>query len=240
MNIEFEFPINNKNSKGKIINYNKAKISLPDYLLQHLLTNRQNNEEEINQMKNNNFNNNNNNINFNNNNINKKNYNSYSNISTKNLIKNYNLPIKRFLSPLNKYNDEFIKLRNENKKLKNENERLKKIILNFQQEKNYSTLDEKKNNYDNHLTNLILTMSYEKQNDFEDNFILNRNSNLNLIDDIKIKNIKNNFKKFNKQKNILDNLLKRTKKLLQNYNNILINNNNNNINYNNNNNNIIK
>ena len=225
MNIEFEFPINNKNSKGKIINYNKAKISLPDYLLQHLLTNRQNNEEEINQIKNNNFNNN--NINFNNNN----------NINIKFNKRKKRLNNKRFLSPLNKYNDEFIKLRNENKKLKNENERLKKIILNFQQEKNYSTLDEKKNNYDNHLTNLILTMSYEKQNDFEDNFILNRNSNLNLIDDIKIKNIKNNFKKFNKQKNILDNLLKRTKKLLQNYNNILLNNNNNNnnVNYNNNN-----
>ena len=69
-------------------------------------------------------------------------------------------------------------------------------------------------------------MSYEKQNDFEDNLILNSNSNVNLIDDLKIKNIKNNFKKFNKQKNILDNLFKRTKKLLHNY-NILLNNNNN-------------
>ena len=43
MNIEFELPLNNKRGK----NIYSSKIVVPDYIIDHLLTNRQKNKSKL-------------------------------------------------------------------------------------------------------------------------------------------------------------------------------------------------
>ena len=202
MNIEFEIPLNNKNIKGKNICIPTSKIVVPDYLIDHLLTNRQKKKSKLNKSK----------IKI------QKHSSNISNISNK-LIQSTQPPKKRFLSPqMNNYDK--IELIKENKRLKEENQKLKETIKKL---KNAYSSDSNLNflNINNEisrekLANLILTMSYEKQSDeMINNFSVN-NSNIKFLDNeiIDDNKEKDNMKELNK-------IYEKTKNLFQKYQNEL-------------------
>jgi hypothetical protein len=202
MNIEFELPLNNKNIKGKNICIPTSKIVVPDYLIDHLLTNRQKKKSKLNKSK----------IKI------QKHSSNISNISNK-LIQSTQPPKKRFLSPqMNNYDK--IELIKENKRLKEENQKLKETIKKL---KNAYSSDSNLNflNINNEisrekLANLILTMSYEKQSEeMINNFSVN-NSNIKFLDNeiIDDNKEKDNMKELNK-------IYEKTKNLFQKYQNAL-------------------
>ena len=202
MNIEFEIPLNNKNIKGKNICIPTSKIVVPDYLIDHLLTNRQKKKSKLNKSK----------IKI------QKHSSNISNISNK-LIQSTQPPKKRFLSPqMNNYDK--IELIKENKRLKEENQKLKETIKKL---KNAYSSDSNLNflNINNEisrekLANLILTMSYEKQSEeMINNFSVN-NSNIKFLDNeiIDDNKEKDNMKELNK-------IYEKTKNLFQKYHNVL-------------------
>ena len=93
----------------------------------------------------------------------------------------------------------------ENKKLKKENEELKKTII-LLQKRDKNTIQKEQ------LTNLILSLSYEKQNDDLNasyKYPCQDNNNINLIDD-------NDTEKTNSQIEI-EKVIKRTKTILNKY-----------------------
>ena len=205
MNIEFEIPINNKNLKDKNLYLPSQKIVIPDYLIDHLLTNRKKKKNILNKSSK----------------IKNQKYSSnISNISNKIIHGSQQFPKKRFLSPqINNYEkNELIK---ENKRLKKENEKLKETIKKL---KNINSSDSNLNfsNINNEiskekLANLILTMSYEKQSDEMINNFWDNNSNIKLLDKEVIDDLKN--KKYNKE---LNKIYEKTKYLFQKYQNALL------------------
>jgi hypothetical protein len=202
MNIEFELPLNNKNIKGKNICIPTSKIVVPDYLIDHLLTNRQKKKSKLNKSK----------IKI------QKHSSNISNISNK-LIQSTQPPKKRFLSPqMNNYDK--IELIKENKRLKEENQKLKETIKKL---KNAYSSDSNLNfsNINNEisrekLANLILTMSYEKQSDEMFNNFSRNSSNIKLFDNELIEENKEKFKMKE-----LNKIYEKTKKLFQQYQNEL-------------------
>ena len=201
MNIEFELPLNNKNLRGK--NIYSSKIVIPDYLIDHLLTNRQNNKSKLNKSAK---------IKI------QKNLTHISNISNKIIKSSQQLPKKRFLSPqMNNYDK--IELIKENKKLREENQKLKETIKNLKNNVNSFDSNYNFSNFTNDinrekLTNLILTMSYEKQSDEMFNNFSTNNSNIKLFDN---ELIEENKQKFNMKE--LKKIYEKTKNLFQKYQN---------------------
>ena len=199
MKIEFELPLNNKNLKGK--NIYSSKIVIPDYLIDHLLTNRQKKKSKLNKSK----------IKI------QKHSSNISNISNK-LIQSTQPPKKRFLSPqMNNYDK--IELIKENKKLREENQKLKETIKNLKNNVNSFDSNYNFSNFTNDinrekLTNLILTMSYEKQSDEMFNNFSRNNSNIKLFDN---ELIEENKQKFNMKE--LNKIYEKTKNLFQKYQN---------------------
>ena len=201
MNIEFELPLNNKRGK----NIYSSKIVVPDYIIDHLLTNRQNNKSKLNKSAK---------IKI------QKNLTNISNISNKIIKSIQQLPKKRFLSPqMNNY--EKIELIKENKKLREENQKLKETIKNLKNNVNSFDSNYNFSNFTNDinrekLTNLILTMSYEKQSDEMFNNFSRNNSNIKLFDN---ELIEENKQKFNMKE--LNKIYEKTKNLFQKYQNEL-------------------
>ena len=201
MNIEFELPLNNKRGK----NIYSSKIVVPDYLIDHLLTNRQKNKSKLNK---------NSKIKI------QKNSTNIFNISNKNNQSSQQLPKERFLSPqIDNYDK--IKLIKENKRLKEENQKLKETIKNLKNNINSSDSNLNYSNFNNEinrekLANLILTMSYEKQSDEMFNNFSRNNSNIKLFDN---ELIEENKQKFNMKE--LNKIYEKTKKLFQQYQNEL-------------------
>ena len=201
MNIEFELPLNNKRGK----NIYSSKIVVPDYLIDHLLTNRQNNKSKLNKSAK---------IKI------QKNLTNISNISNKIIKSSQQLPKKRFLSPqMNNYDK--IELIKENKKLREENQKLKETIKNLKNNVNSFDSNYNFSNFTNDinrekLTNLILTMSYEKQSDEMFNNFSRNNSNIKLFDN---ELIEENKQKFNMKE--LNKIYEKTKNLFQKYQNEL-------------------
>ena len=179
MNIEFELPLNNKRGK----NIYSSKIVVPDYLIDHLLTNRQKNKSKLNK---------NSKIKI------QKNSTNIFNISNKNNQSSQQLPKERFLSPqIDNYDK--IKLIKENKRLKEENQKLKETIKNLKNNINSSDSNLNYSNFNNEinrekLANLILTMSYEKQSDEMFNNFSRNSSNIKLFDNELIEENKEKFK----------------------------------------------
>ncbi len=201
MNIEFELPLNNKRGK----NIYSSKIVVPDYLIAHLLTNRQKNKSKLNK---------NSKIKI------QKNSTNIFNISNNNNQSSQQLPKERFLSPqIDNYDK--IKLIKENKRLKEENQKLKETIKNLKNNINSSDSNLNYSNFNNEinrekLANLILTMSYEKQSDEMFNNFSRNNSNIKLFDNELIEDNKEKFKMKE-----LNKIYEKTKKLFQQYQNEL-------------------
>ena len=199
MNIEFELPLNNKRGK----NIYSSKIVVPDYIIDHLLTNRQNNKSKLNKSAK---------IKI------QKNLTNISNISNKIIKSSQQLPKKRFLSPqMNNYDK--IELIKENKKLREENQKLKETIKNLKNNVNSFDSNYNFSNFTNDinrekLTNLILTMSYEKQSDEMFNNFSRNSSNIKLFDN---ELIEENKQKFNMKE--LNKIYEKTKNLFQKYQN---------------------
>ena len=201
MNIEFELPLNNKRGK----NIYSSKIVVPDYIIDHLLTNRQKNKSKLNK---------NSKIKI------QKNSTNIFNISNKNNQSSQQLPKERFLSPqIDNYDK--IKLIKENKRLKEENQKLKETIKNLKNNINSSDSNLNYSNFNNEinrekLANLILTMSYEKQSDEMFNNLSRNSSNIKLFDNELIEENKEKFKMKE-----LNKIYEKTKKLFQQYQNEL-------------------
>ena len=201
MNIEFELPLNNKRGK----NIYSSKIVVPDYLIDHLLTNRQKNKSKLNK---------NSKIKI------QKNSTNIFNISNKNNQSSQQLPKERFLSPqIDNYDK--IKLIKENKRLKEENQKLKETIKTLKNNINSSDSNLNYSNFNNEinrekLANLILTMSYEKQSDEMFNNFSRNSSNIKLFDNELIEENKEKFKMKE-----LNKIYEKTKKLFQQYQNEL-------------------
>jgi len=201
MNIEFELPLNNKRGK----NIYSSKIVVPDYIIDHLLTNRQKNKSKLNK---------NSKIKI------QKNSTNIFNISNKNNQSSQQLPKERFLSPqIDNYDK--IKLIKENKRLKEENQKLKETIKNLKNNINSSDSNLNYSNFNNEinrekLANLILTMSYEKQSDEMFNNFSRNSSNIKLFDNELIEENKEKFKMKE-----LNKIYEKTKKLFQQYQNEL-------------------
>jgi hypothetical protein len=200
MNIEFELPLNNKRGK----NIYSSKIVVPDYLIAHLLTNRQKNKSKLNK---------NSKIKI------QKNSTNIFNISNNNNQSSQQLPKERFLSPqIDNYDK--IKLIKENKRLKEENQKLKETIKklknSYSSDSNLNFLNINNEISREKLANLILTMSYEKQSEeMINNFSVN-NSNIKFLDNeiIDDNKEKDNMKELNK-------IYEKTKNLFQKYQNAL-------------------
>ena len=201
MNIEFELPLNNKRGK----NIYSSKIVVPDYIIDHLLTNRQKNKSKLNK---------NSKIKI------QKNSTNIFNISNKNNQSSQQLPKERFLSPqIDNYDK--IKLIKKNKRLKEENQKLKETIKNLKNNINSSDSNLNYSNFNNEinrekLANLILTMSYEKQSDEMFNNFSRNSSNIKLFDNELIEENKEKFKMKE-----LNKIYEKTKKLFQQYQNEL-------------------
>ena len=201
MNIEFELPLNNKRGK----NIYSSKIVVPDYIIDHLLTNSQKNKSKLNK---------NSKIKI------QKNSTNIFNISNKNNQSSQQLPKERFLSPqIDNYDK--IKLIKENKRLKEENQKLKETIKNLKNNINSSDSNLNYSNFNNEinrekLANLILTMSYEKQSDEMFNNFSRNSSNIKLFDNELIEENKEKFKMKE-----LNKIYEKTKKLFQQYQNEL-------------------
>ena len=193
MDLKFYIPLKEKT----ISPYNRARaeISIPAKLLENIMTNRQkkiNNKSFDKARKKSNIN---------------RNYilsESTSNLKSHILLSKLHYSSKKKV--LNK--KELISkedLIEENKKLKKENEELKKTII-LLEKRDKNTIQKEQ------LTNLILSLSYEKQNDDLNasyKYPCQDNNNINLIDD-------NDTEKTNSQIEI-EKVIKRTKTILNKY-----------------------
>ena len=193
MDLKFYIPLKEKT----ISPYNRARaeISIPAKLLENIMTNRQ---KKINNKS---FDKARKNININSNCILSE---STSNLKSHMLLsKLYYSNKKNIISKKELITKEY--LLEENKKLKKENEELKKTII-LLQKRDKNTIQKEQ------LTNLILSLSYEKQNDDLNasyKYPCQDNNNINLIDD-------NDTEKTNSQIEI-EKVIKRTKTILNKY-----------------------
>ena len=193
MDLKFYIPLKEKT----ISPYNRARaeISIPAKLLENIITNRQkkiNNKSFDKAIKN---------ININSNCILSE---STSNLKSHMLLSKLHYSNKKnIISKKELITKEY--LLEENKKLKKENEELKKTIILLQKRDKNAIQKEQ-------LTNLILSLSYEKQNDDLNasyKYPCQDNNNINLIDD-------NDTEKTNSQIEI-EKVIKRTKTILNKY-----------------------
>ena len=193
MDLKFYIPLKEKT----ISPYNRARaeISIPAKLLENIMTNRQ---KKINNKS---FDKARKNININNNCILSE---STSNLKSHMLLSKLHYSNKKnIISKKELITKEY--LLEENKKLKKENEELKKTII-LLQKRDKNTIQKEQ------LTNLILSLSYEKQNDDLNasyKYPCQDNNNINLIDD-------NDTEKTNSQIEI-EKVIKRTKTILNKY-----------------------
>ena len=193
MDLKFYIPLKEKT----ISPYNRARaeISIPAKLLENIMTNRQ---KKINNKS---FDKARKNININSNCILSE---STSNLKSHMLLSKLHYSNKKnIISKKELITKEY--LLEENKKLKKENEELKKTII-LLQKRDKNTIQKEQ------LTNLILSLSYEKQNDDLNasyKYPCQDNNNINLIDD-------NDAEKTNSQIEI-EKVIKRTKTILNKY-----------------------
>ena len=193
MDLKFYIPLKEKT----ISPYNRARaeISIPAKLLENIMTNRQ---KKINNKS---FDKARKNININSNCILSE---STSNLKRHMLLSKLHYSNKKnIISKKELITKEY--LLEENKKLKKENEELKKTII-LLQKRDKNTIQKEQ------LTNLILSLSYEKQNDDLNasyKYPCQDNNNINLIDD-------NDTEKTNSQIEI-EKVIKRTKTILNKY-----------------------
>ena len=193
MDLQFYIPLKEKT----ISPYNRARaeISIPAKLLENIMTNRQ---KKINNKS---FDKARKNININSNCILSE---STSNLKSHMLLSKLHYSNKKnIISKKELITKEY--LLEENKKLKKENEELKKTII-LLQKRDKNTIQKEQ------LTNLILSLSYEKQNDDLNasyKYPCQDNNNINLIDD-------NDTEKTNSQIEI-EKVIKRTKTILNKY-----------------------
>ena len=193
MDLKFYIPLKEKT----ISPYNRARaeISIPAKLLENIMTNRQ---KKINNKS---FDKARKNININSNCILSE---STSNLKSHMLLSKLHYSNKKnIISKKELITKEY--LLEENKKLKKENEELKKTIILLQKRDKNAIQKEQ-------LTNLILSLSYEKQNDDLNasyKYPCQDNNNINLIDD-------NDTEKTNSQIEI-EKVIKRTKTILNKY-----------------------
>ena len=193
MDLKFYIPLKEKT----ISPYNRARaeISIPAKLLENIMTNRQ---KKINNKS---FDKARKNININSNCILSE---STSNLKSHMLLSKLHYSNKKnIISKKEIITKEY--LLEENKKLKKENEELKKTII-LLQKRDKNTIQKEQ------LTNLILSLSYEKQNDDLNasyKYPCQDNNNINLIDD-------NDTEKTNSQIEI-EKVIKRTKTILNKY-----------------------
>ena len=199
MDLKFYIPLKEKT----ISPYNRARaeISIPAKLLENIMTNRQkkiNNKSFDKARKKSNIN---------------RNYilsESTSNLKSHILLSKLHYSSKK--NVLNKKelisNEDLIE---ENKKLKKENEELKKTISLLQKRDDQTIQKEQ-------LTNLILSLSYEKQNDDLNGsykYPYQENNNINLIDD------DDTQKKKQTQQIEIEKVIQRTKSILNKYDKVL-------------------
>ena len=193
MDLKFYIPLKEKT----ISPYNRARaeISIPAKLLENIMTNRQ---KKINNKS---FDKARKNININSNCILSE---STSNLKSHMLLSKLHYSNKKnIISKKELITKEY--LLEENKKLKKENEELKKTII-LLEKRDKNTIQKEQ------LTNLILSLSYEKQNDDLNasyKYPCQDNNNINLIDD-------NDTEKTNSQIEI-EKVIKRTKTILNKY-----------------------
>ena len=193
MDLKFYIPLKEKT----ISPYNRARaeISIPAKLLENIMTNRQ---KKINNKS---FDKARKNININSNCILSE---STSNLKSHMLLSKLHYSNKKnIISKKELITKEY--LLEENKKLKKENEELKKTII-LLQKRDKNTIQKEQ------LTNLILSLSYEKQNDDLNasyKYPCQDNNIINLIDD-------NDTEKTNSQIEI-EKVIKRTKTILNKY-----------------------
>ena len=193
MDLKFYIPLKEKT----ISPYNRARaeISIPAKLLENIMTNRQ---KKINNKS---FDKARKNININSNCILSE---STSNLKSHMLLSKLHYSNKKnIISKKELITKEY--LLEENKKLKKENEELKKTII-LLQKRDKNTIQKEQ------LTNLILSLSYEKQNNDLNasyKYPCQDNNNINLIDD-------NDTEKTNSQIEI-EKVIKRTKTILNKY-----------------------
>lgn len=227
MDLKFYFPIKEKSlspvSNSKTHMKDRAEISIPAKFLENILTNRQ---KQIN------------NKSFDKARKSKMTNNYFLSESTSNLKSNkmfskFQISNKKLIKQKkNSYLSKEI-LINENKKLKEENFKLKKIIENLRN--NQENTIQNNNLQKEQLANLILSLSYEKQNEDLNgsiNFSFNENKPINLIDDNYVKNkpIKGNINGKNKnlfseqkklkktdQQSLFTQIMNRTKNILTRY-----------------------
>ena len=193
MDFKFYIPLKEKTISPH--HRDRAEISIPAKLLENIMTNRQ---KKINNKS---FDKARKNININSNCILSE---STSNLKSHMLLSKLHYSNKKnIISKKELITKEY--LLEENKKLKKENEELKKTII-LLQKRDKNTIQKEQ------LTNLILSLSYEKQNDDINasyKYPCQDNNNINLIDD-------NDTKKTNSQIEI-EKVIKRTKTILNKY-----------------------
>ena len=193
MDFKFYIPLKEKTISPH--HRDRAEISIPAKLLENIMTNRQ---KKINNKS---FDKARKNININSNCILSE---STSNLKSHMLLSKLHYSNKKnIISKKELITKEY--LLEENKKLKKENEELKKTII-ILQKRDKNTIQKEQ------LTNLILSLSYEKQNDDLNasyKYPCQDNNNINLIDD-------NDTEKTNSQIEI-EKVIKRTKTILNKY-----------------------
>ena len=193
MDFKFYIPLKEKTISPH--HRDRAEISIPAKLLENIMTNRQ---KKINNKS---FDKARKNININSNCILSE---STSNLKSHMLLSKLHYSNKKnIISKKELITKEY--LLEENKKLKKENEELKKTII-LLQKRDKNTIQKEQ------LTNLILSLSYEKQNDDLNasyKYPCQDNNNINLIDD-------NDTEKTNSQIEI-EKVIKRTKTILNKY-----------------------
>ena len=193
MDFKFYIPLKEKTISPH--HRDRAEISIPAKLLENIMTNRQkkiNNKSFDKARKKSNIN---------------RNYilsESTSNLKSHMLLSKLHYSNKKnIISKKELITKEY--LLEENKKLKKENEELKKTII-LLQKRDKNTIQKEQ------LTNLILSLSYEKQNadlNASYKYPCQDNNNINLIDD-------NDTEKTNSQIEI-EKVIKRTKTILNKY-----------------------
>ena len=193
MDLKFYIPLKEKTLSRH--NRDRAEISIPAKLLENIMTNRQ---KKINNKS---FDKARKNININSNCILSE---STSNLKSHILLSKFHYSNKKKMISKKELitKEDLLK---ENKKLKKENEELRKTIV-LLQKRDDKTIQKEQ------LTNLILSLSYEKQNDELNasyKYPYQDNNNINLIDD-------NNPEKTNSQIEI-EKVIKRTKAILTKY-----------------------
>ena len=193
MDFKFYIPLKEKTISPH--HRDRAEISIPAKLLENIMTNRQ---KKINNKS---FDKARKNININSNCILSE---STSNLKSHMLLSKLHYSNKKNIISKKELITKEYRLE-ENKKLKKENEELKKTII-LLQKRDKNTIQKEQ------LTNLILSLSYEKQNDDLNasyKYPCQDNNNINLIDD-------NDTEKTNSQIEI-EKVIKRTKTILNKY-----------------------